>query len=274
MKFLNLGCGNRYNTDWVNIDFKSSSKLVIEHNLLNGIPFPGEEFDVVYHSHVLEHFSKTQAVTFLKECHRVLKSGGIIRIAVPDLEKIARSYLENLDRALQGDFEASKNYEWIMLELYDQAVRNFSGGNMAKYLYKPEINEAFVYERLGNEAKDIREAFFNKQGTSDTEIGVIPVSKARKFFKMEFYRNKLKQFLFPEELKFIELGKFRLGGEVHQWMYDRYSLTKLLTELDFIEIDVKPAFDSNIPEWNKFELESKNGLVFKPDSLFIEGIKK
>ena len=55
-KMLNLGCGGRYHKDWINIDFNSSGPDVIKHNLCLGIPSPNEDFDVVYHSDLLEHF--------------------------------------------------------------------------------------------------------------------------------------------------------------------------------------------------------------------------
>jgi predicted SAM-dependent methyltransferase len=60
MKYLNLGCGSHYSTatEWTNLDFTSLDNNVIAHNLLTGIPFEDNSFDLVYHSHVLEHFSK------------------------------------------------------------------------------------------------------------------------------------------------------------------------------------------------------------------------
>jgi predicted SAM-dependent methyltransferase len=51
-KLLNLGCGKRFHKDWVNLDFVSNNPSVSAHNLLNGIPFENDAFDVVYHSHV------------------------------------------------------------------------------------------------------------------------------------------------------------------------------------------------------------------------------
>ena len=72
---------------------------------------------------------------------------------------------------------------------------------------------------------------------------------------------------------FNEIGKFRSEGEVHQWMYDRYSLTIILRSLGFNEIQIIGAFDSYIKDWESFNLDGKNGIVRKPDSLFIEARK-
>ena len=108
MKFLNLGCGSHYSqkAEWTNIDFVSTGKDVIGHNLLRGIPFEDNRFDLVYHSHVLEHFSKEEGDTFISECLRVLKPGGTLRIAVPDLERIAKEYLQCLEKGLQHPEDA------------------------------------------------------------------------------------------------------------------------------------------------------------------------
>jgi predicted SAM-dependent methyltransferase len=64
------------------------------HDLTRNFPWQDESVDVVYSSHMLEHFSREHGRLFLAECHRVLKIGGIIRIVVPDLEYIARQYLD------------------------------------------------------------------------------------------------------------------------------------------------------------------------------------
>lgn len=73
-------------------------KETIVWNLSKGIPFADRTFDVVYHCHVLEHIDRDAAVLFVKECHRVLKTGGIVRIVVPDFEKAAREYIAIVDR--------------------------------------------------------------------------------------------------------------------------------------------------------------------------------
>ena len=74
------------------------------------------------------------------------------------------------------------------------------------------------------------------------------------------------------QLAFRE-GIFRNSGEVHRWMYDRYSLSRLLIESGFINIHICQADESSIPDFNTYELDSCQGNVRKPDSLFIEATK-
>lgn len=273
MKFLNLGCGSRYHKSWTNIDFTSTGEGVIAHNLTKGIPFEDDTFDAVYHSHVLEHFSKNDAVFFLKECFRVLKKDGIIRIAVPDLEKIARIYLEQLEAAYNGVKEADLNYDWIVLELYDQAVRNRRGGNMAEYINQDILkNEAFVMSRHGLEAKNLRSDFLTKEKQTNTMAA--SHSRLKSLFNLNSYKEKLLKLLLGKEFIYYEIGKFRKSGEIHQWMYDRFSLSRLLLHTGFTQPTIQTAFSSHILNWNAYELESKEGVIFKPDSLFIEAIKE
>ena len=125
--YLNLGCGYRFNSQWTNVDFISTGKDVTAHDLTKGVPFANNTFKLVYHSHLLEHFPKTQAESFIRECYRVLKPQGVLRIVVPDLEQIARIYLTAVEKA-DSSPEWAANYEWILLELLDQMVRNKRGG--------------------------------------------------------------------------------------------------------------------------------------------------
>lgn len=272
MKYLNLGCGYRYHDFWTNVDFVSTGKNVVAHNLLKGIPFKNENFDVVYHSHVLEHFTQEEGEVFLKECFRVLKPNGVLRIAVPDLELIAKEYIKNLELAIEGNNEASYNYEWIKLEMYDQTVRNHSGGNMAKFLSQKQIpNEAYVFGRLGEEALSFQRMPLKPQRRS-ASITPFKIAAFIKHIINNFYKKITRPF-FKTFQKKIEIGRFRMSGEIHQWMYDRYSLGKLLKEIGFTQVNVKTAFTSQIPEWSSYKLESDDKIIFKPDSLFMEAVK-
>jgi predicted SAM-dependent methyltransferase len=270
-KFLNLGCGVHFSNaaEWTNIDFKSNKSDVLEYNLLRGIPSEDNSYDMVYHSHVLEHFSELDGFNFIRECHRVLKPGGTIRIAIPDLEQIAANYLKYLDLAWNNlDNEIYKyNYKWMLIEMYDQAVRNISGGRMLDYLSQQHIvNEKFVFERIGDEGKVIRNRLLeSKQNISHpgNKIKVIILNLLRLVIR------SLKSFK-SEEFK---IGKFRQGGEIHKWMYDRYSLRLLLTELGFVDFKVTNAFESYEESWPLYQLDGKDFQPRKPDSLYIEAIK-
>jgi predicted SAM-dependent methyltransferase len=274
MKFLNLGCGHHYCVEngWVNLDFVSTGDSVLAHNLVQGIPFSDNTFALVYHSHVLEHFSKNDGINLLKECCRVLKSGGILRIAIPDLEQIARNYLYFLEKGIENpeDENIRADYTWMLLEMYDQTVRNYSGGEMGRYLFQDKIlNEEFVYKRIGEEGKGLRNSYLKIKTNGTHEI-----KRERNLIKGFLRSVKQAAPLRKKKSVYEEIGRFRLQGEIHQWMYDRYSLTYILKQQGFGQVTVRDAFTSFLPDWKKFNLDGKDEVVRKPDSLFIEAIKK
>ncbi len=275
MKGLNLGCGSHFHPAWTNIDASYVSPYVQIHDVRKGLPFSDETFDIVYHSHLLEHLPREAALPFSKECYRVLKSGGIIRVAVPDLERITQLYLRTLDKALMGDSEARYDYMWIMLELYDQTVRDKPGGAMLEYLKQNPIpNEKMVYERLGEEARQIKSRLcLNDIGNSCDSL------RRRGLNQLYSLRDRLRAILLrrllgQHDYDALMLGRFRLSGEIHQWMYDRHSLALLLEQSGFGTPIERSGFESAIDNWAQFSLDSdENGTVFKPDSLWVEAIK-
>lgn len=280
MKYLNLGCGQRYHPDWTNINFSSTDEAVISHDLRLGIPFPDQSFDVVYHSHVLEHFSKPEASKFLKECSRVLRPQGVLRVVVPDLEEIARVYLHSLKEASANDFEWAKNYQWILLEMYDQTVRNKSGGEMIDFLSDSCLfNEKFVVGRCGVEIENI--ILSSQKPTAVTKT--VDKNKFKSLLKHLYqslrypdYRRQsiLKLILSPQELEALKIGQFRQSGEIHQWMYDHYSLSVLLKNCGLENSTKRSAHESYIHGWTSFNLDTEpDGSTYKPDSLYMEAIK-
>lgn len=118
---LNLGCGLHAPVGWVNIDrtpglilrktprvklvFRRLRVLdpahmvewppsVVRHDLRRRLPFVTSSVDAVYSSHTLEHLYLAEARALLTECLRVLRPGGILRLALPDAALWAKDLLE------------------------------------------------------------------------------------------------------------------------------------------------------------------------------------
>jgi SAM-dependent methyltransferase len=72
-------------------------------DLTQPLPYPDAAFEAAFGSHVLEHLTPDEGATLLRELHRVLRPGGIVRIAVPDLDAVIASYSpEDADAFLFG----------------------------------------------------------------------------------------------------------------------------------------------------------------------------
>jgi SAM-dependent methyltransferase len=61
-------------------------------DLTRPLPYPDGAFTAVFGSHVLEHLTPGEAEATLREAHRVLAPGGVVRIAVPDLDRVIAGY--------------------------------------------------------------------------------------------------------------------------------------------------------------------------------------
>ncbi|MFI5405155.1 MAG: class I SAM-dependent methyltransferase [Nitrososphaerales archaeon] len=69
--------------------------------------------DEIWASHLLEHFGRNQTTKILKRWHEVLKPGGIIRISVPDFDKIVRRYIYTGDiEEVHGLLHAAQKNEY------------------------------------------------------------------------------------------------------------------------------------------------------------------
>jgi predicted SAM-dependent methyltransferase len=186
---------------------------IIEWNLRKGIPFGDCTFDALYHSHFLEHLDKRAAGTFLQECFRVLKTGGLLRVVVPDLELLVSDYVESVRQLDHGHPEAAARHQRAIYELFDQMVR-------------AEVT-----------------------GTTEQKGWVACVEGLLR-------RNAAQ------------------AGELHQWMYDRYSLGQLLESVGFSGVQQQDASTSRIAEWESFHLDTNDdGTPYKRESLYLEAMK-
>jgi predicted SAM-dependent methyltransferase len=273
---VNLGCGARFHPDWTNIDLVAQAPFVIAHDLRNGIPLPDESCDVVYHAAVLEHIRVPDVGPFMRECCRVLKPAGVIRIGVPDLERLCRLYLQKLELAAADDEASAADYDWIMIEMYDQVTREHGGGAMLDYLARDFLpNEQFIYDRIGEEGRELVRSLRADRGRSSQPVSVMRklVRRGRSMLGA-LRRSLLIAIGGPDAVRAIQIGRFRLSGEAHQWMYDRYSLRRLLLASGFRDTCVRPAWESIIPEWSKFELDARSDRTpIKPDLFFMEAVK-
>ncbi len=271
---LNVGCGRTFHPEWTNVDLEPVDPRVLTHDVRRGLPFDDNTFDVVYHSHVLEHLAPEDGERLVAECYRVLKPGGVLRIVVPDLEQIARLYLEMHELAWNGDEQAAVDYNWIKLELLDQLVREFSGGRMGRYMSDPEIqNSEFVRSRVGDEF------WVCRQPDRREAQRVAPPSWTRRMRSIiEQLRHKtamtlVRWLLGSDAASAVQEGLFRNQGEVHRWMYDRYSLKQVAQSVGFESFEVCTAESSNIEDFDRFQLDVSGASIRKPDSLFVECVK-
>lgn len=278
LRLLNVGCGTTFHPQWTNVDFEAASDAVMSCDIRRGLPFADGAFQACYSSHVLEHLTPAEGAGLLREIRRVLAPEGVVRIVVPDLELIVHDYLRTLQRALDGEAGADDDYDWMMIQLLDQSVRRAAGGMMAEFwrdAARPNVD--FVVARAGLEAG--RVIAESRAGAARKRRGLLERVRSRTAAQLGRELRRRTAIALagavagPSAASALTEGLFRNSGEIHQWMYDRYSLGRALASAGFSAAQVASATESRIPRFASFELDVVAGQVRKPDSLFMEAVK-
>lgn len=96
---LHIGCGRVFlprDHGWINCDLFSSTRADIYSDMCS-LPFHKESFDLIYASHVLEHCHRFTVLATLAHWHSLLRTTGVLRLAVPDFRAVALRYQETQD---------------------------------------------------------------------------------------------------------------------------------------------------------------------------------
>ncbi len=265
-RLLNLACGSKVSPvgDWTNVDFQSPVKGVIEMNILRGLGFSDATFDAVYSAQFIEHLTLEEGEKMLRDVARVMKPGGVIRLVTPDLEELSRAYLALLDQLKAGsETEANGRYDWIRMETFDQIVRDQSGGDTPAFLATcDETTRRYIIDRIGHTAT----TFFTPPEAQQQRLTLgLLLSKIDRVPRRLW---KMVADLFATET--VRIGRFRRSGEVHRYMHDIYSMTRLLQRAGFHSIERVDAHRSAIPDWGRYELDIVGGVVDGPLALYVE----
>jgi predicted SAM-dependent methyltransferase len=108
---LHLGCGEKFIPGFIHVDSRKFSHIdyVASADKLN--MFKDNSADLIYACHILEHFKRNQIEAVLKEWYRVLKPNGVLRLAVPDFEKLVEVYLKYKDlKLILGPLVGGQDY--------------------------------------------------------------------------------------------------------------------------------------------------------------------
>ena len=118
--YVNYGCGFNAPPDWVNFDVSPTLRLerlpllgryisnkerfpenVRYGDIVKGLPVADGSANGVFASHVLEHLRRDEFCTALKNTFRMMSSGGIFRVIVPDLQSLIQTYIDRVSAGKQ-----------------------------------------------------------------------------------------------------------------------------------------------------------------------------
>jgi SAM-dependent methyltransferase len=191
---VNLGCGLAIAPGWVNIDgsmnallasfpssfFPIAYKLTganryysvneyvslltdnyfVHHDLSYNIPLEDGCVDNLYSSHFLEHLHRADAISLLKECRRVLKPGGRLRLSIPDLKYAVQLYLSGeRDKSMRDFFfvedkenDYSRHKYMYDFEMISSILQDVGFTNVTKSEY--QIGEVPDLDKLDNREQE------------------------------------------------------------------------------------------------------------------------
>lgn len=164
---LHLGCGANAPDGWVNVDKsfgpaierlrlrKTLEKLGVLNEAPTSLrwptnvqrldvtkewPWANGSADAIYSSHMIEHFTPRETEQFLKNSFRVLAPGGVIRLAVPDLEFSVGQYLAARD---EGRPDAADHLNSLFYNMPDTSSQPAALRVAVKLLHRPH---AWMYD--------------------------------------------------------------------------------------------------------------------------------
>ena len=137
---LQVGAGSNPYEGWLNTDVADYRRQgeVVYLDARKPFPLPNASFDVVFSEHMIEHLTYDEGRRFLRECFRVLRPGGRIRIATPSLRRLARLYDDELS-------DLQRRYlSWSVGVFVDHADAPLAGFVLNNMFHN--FNHRFVYD--------------------------------------------------------------------------------------------------------------------------------
>ena len=113
---IHLGCGPINLQGWVSIDVRQAPHVHLQSEGFALSEFADGAISEIYMCHVLEHFSFEEVGEILRNFHKKLKIGGVLRLSVPDFDRLVTVYqangnnLELVKLALMGGQDYAYNF--------------------------------------------------------------------------------------------------------------------------------------------------------------------
>lgn len=110
---LDLGCGWNVHEHVINCDFQWHPGIDLCWDI-SAKPLPLDDGSLlgIYSEHCLEHHSPKVVQVVLRECYRLIASGGVLRLVLPDAERYLRTYIDMIDGAQEVAYPYPSDCFW------------------------------------------------------------------------------------------------------------------------------------------------------------------
>ena len=271
---------DKFLKEWTNIQFVAIPQPPLKNIYYvdlskRALDFSNNTFDAVNAYHVLEHLMPHEGQKFMAEIFRVLKPNGVFRVSTPDLQSNCREYLHQLGIASENPtLQNIQRYQWSVMSIFEQMVREKSGGMMLDFLRDGNYDREYLDRTFGDCFRPLIEIAQQTELAQDT-----PINLDRKTFRSGLTRLMPRAVYLSLQRLYREykpLGHRHpsVSKERDRWKYDIVSLTLLMRNAGFVQIKQQDYKNSDIPEWNRYNLDCSNVADRAIDpSVYVEGRK-
>jgi len=245
--YLNIACGTRMNPEWNNLDFSPYARLRKHLWIADLLKLVGLLSEVRYRK--------------LKEIDKDIIYWDVVK----------RGYLpfddNTFDAVYHCHFIEHIEYNQV-LNFLSECLRILKVGGIIRIVF-PDLYQQIVYylETYNLCTVNFSSAIDNHLRNIENLLHQLVANEST---------HNIDEKPVVRFLERIIRGNPKKMGWSHRWMYDKFTMQKLLSEVGFQEVQVLNAFSSNIPGFHSYCLDiDKHGIPhYSSGSLFMEAIKK
>lgn len=155
---INLGAGHWKHPGWLAVDLDLGARPDVCADLAAGLPFADGSASLLLCEDTFDQLVMEDAAQLLSECHRVLQPGGVLRLLLPDLDRLVRLYLDEPDTLVRM---------WVE-DVGVPLVTGTPGEVLNRAMRVPDVGHAYVYDRktlrtlMSRHGFEAREAAFGE----------------------------------------------------------------------------------------------------------------
>ncbi|NDV61639.1 methyltransferase domain-containing protein [Puniceicoccales bacterium CK1056] len=181
---LHIGCGHHPLDSWLNTDMHLASKNSFYLNATRRFPYPDNAFDYIFSEHLIEHLSYSQGRVMLDECFRVLRPGGVIRTATPDLAFVIGTYFAEPDELTKAylDHQHKSSMPWAPADDPVYYINNFVRDWGHQFIYDRESLSRSLADSGFIEVRELPVCESSEPALCELEN---TTRKPREFFELE-----------------------------------------------------------------------------------------